>query len=499
MRKTVFLLVIVCLTASYAGATLTSGLVAYWPFDSDPNDYAGTNHGTFVGSPSYVEGRLGQAIALSSDGTLDYVAFDTTSDGLTGAWTAAAWVNVHRQDTGGFLDGYFGDPAEDDCYGLRFSGQFGATSNPGMTDYPTNVNAAWDGTDSQTQAYTPPLDTWMLLVFAGSDTQCELFADGVSQGTVVYAETKGTHGDSDDEEDEPMQFKLTWDRLGDIVKYSGYGDSVVDYDEVAIWDRNLTYEEIQDMWNCGQGTRLLPEMASIPRLPYPVNCAEAVDPGVILTWQAPGLEGELTYDVYMDTSDANSPAPDGQGISATSYTPVSELLPDTTYYWRVDVISLGDGGPTTSRGDVWSFTTLPATANKPNPASDTTNVARNAVLSFSAGLDSEGNPAELHELFCDPNEALVIARDPSVSKGQLTETAFDPDLEWGTQYFWVVDELYDGGAVAPGEVWNFTVAKRLLWDPLPGDENDDGLVNFADLAVLAENWLMCSYINDDCP
>ena len=265
MRKIVFLLVVVCLTASYAGAALTDGLVAYWPFDDNANDLAGSNNGTLMGGASYVPGKIGQAVATSSEDTLDYVAFDTTSDGLTGAWTAAAWINVHAQDTGGFIDGYFGDPADDDCYGLRLSGQFGATSHPGMTDYPTNVNGAWDGTDSQTQAYTPPLDSWALLVFAGSDTECELFADGVSKGKLVYAETKGTHGDSTSPDDDPMQFKLTWDRLGDIVKYSGYGDSRADYDELAIWNRTLSASDATALYNGGAGV-VLPEPATLALL-----------------------------------------------------------------------------------------------------------------------------------------------------------------------------------------------------------------------------------------
>jgi len=170
---------------SYAEASLVEGVVAYWRFENNADDSAGGNHGTLVGGAHYVPGKLGQAVATSNEETVDYVQLDTTSDGLTGAWTVAAWIYVHNQDVGGFIDGYFGDPADDDCYGLRLPGAFGAVPHPGMVDYVNNINASWDGEDSQTQAYETPLNTWTLLVFAGSDTQCELFADGVSQGTLV--------------------------------------------------------------------------------------------------------------------------------------------------------------------------------------------------------------------------------------------------------------------------------------------------------------------------
>jgi hypothetical protein len=231
---------------SNEGLDITCGLMAYWPFDGSAKDLAGSNHGTLIGGASYVAGKFGQAVACSNQGTIDYVALDTTSDGLTGAWTAAAWIYVHRQDTAGFLDGYY-DAGETECYGLRVPGQYSATSNPGMTNYQTNDNPAWDGSDSQTQSYTPPVGAWALLVFVGTDTECELFTDGVSRGKIVYAEV-----------DAAFDFKLTWDRIGNIVLYEGHGNAVIDYDEVAIWDRTLDIDEIAWLYNDGEGNKVMP-------------------------------------------------------------------------------------------------------------------------------------------------------------------------------------------------------------------------------------------------
>lgn len=247
-----------------------AGLVAYWPFDGDADDHIGTNNGTLRGGASYVQGKLGQAIACSSQGALAYVSL-TGTDTLAADWTVSAWMNVRNMDVGGFLCG--------GQYDIRCPGQFGAANHPGLTDTGNNVNAAWDGTDSQSQAYEIPLNTWTLMVFVGSDTngdgatdQCELFADDVSQGALIFAECMGTHGNSTT--GDPMNFALTWNRIGDLDLYSGYGNSRAEYDDVAIWDRALDLEEIAWLYNDSNGNPVI-----APPIPGDLDLSGRVDIG----------------------------------------------------------------------------------------------------------------------------------------------------------------------------------------------------------------------------
>ena len=79
-----------------------------------------------------------------------------------------------------------------------------------------------------------------------------------------------------------MQFKLTWDRLGSIVKYPGYSDPEVDFDEVAIWDRNLSTDEIAWLYNGGAGNSLggdggfdLSDFANLASNWLRTDCSEA--------------------------------------------------------------------------------------------------------------------------------------------------------------------------------------------------------------------------------
>ncbi len=329
---------------SCAEAALIDGVVAYWPFDDNAEDMAGSNNGTLVGNASYVDGKLGKAVSTSAVGSAeDYVQFDTTSDGLTGAWTVATWIYVHNQDVGAFIDGYFGDPGAGDAYTLRLPGQYKAVNYPGMGNYQTNVNAAWDGVMSQTQEYATPLGTWTLIVFVGSDTQCELFADGVSQGTVVYADM----GD--------MIHKLTWDRLGHLELYPSYGNAKADFDELAIWDRALTQEEVLELWNNGDGTALNWETASGAT---PKNRATDVLHDSDLSW-APGIYA-ATHDVYVgenfeDVNTATVPTAPGLDVNSLD---LDRLDFGKTIYWRVDEVN-GTPDKTVFRGLVWSFEVEP--------------------------------------------------------------------------------------------------------------------------------------------
>jgi hypothetical protein len=141
----------------------------------------------------------------------------------------------------------------------------------------------------------------------------------------------------------------------------------------------------------------------------------------------------------------------------------------------------------------------PEGAVLPSPMDGAMDVARNAELSWIPG---EGTESFKVYMTSDPNDALIMARDPSLLVSEQTETTYDPDpeLEWGIHYYWCVDEVHDGGAtIVPSDVWEFTVAFGLTCDPLPGDLDDDCFVTISDVAIMSANWLVCSYNNEDCP
>ena len=96
--------------------------------------------------------------------------------------------------------------------------------------------------------------------------------------------------------------------------------------------------------------------------PAPADAAAGQLPGLTLTWK-PGKDA-VQYQVYFGTDQAAV----GSGAAAADKGKVSEakfdsgaLRASTTYFWRVDAIK---GDKSLVQGDVWSFTTADAIANK---------------------------------------------------------------------------------------------------------------------------------------
>ncbi|MHC4627932.1 MAG: LamG-like jellyroll fold domain-containing protein, partial [Planctomycetota bacterium] len=87
--------------------------------------------------------------------------------------------------------------------------------------------------------------------------------------------------------------------------------------------------------------------------PSPSDGAEFVGTEVTLRWQ-PGYDAKLHNIVFGDNFDDVNNAPAGSAVTTTSFDP-DTLERGKTYYWRVDEFN----PPTTIKGDVWSFTTVP--------------------------------------------------------------------------------------------------------------------------------------------
>ncbi|MBC8472615.1 MAG: hypothetical protein H8D56_24385 [Planctomycetes bacterium] len=122
------------------------------------------------------------------------------------------------------------------------------------------------------------------------------------------------------------------------------------------------------------------------------------------------------------------------------------LVPDTTYYWRVDEVEAD--GTTKHEGFVWSFKVAPKTAYEPKPAVGAELVDPNVVLSWQPGFGAIVHTVYFGDDFDDVNNAAG-----SLPQGT---TNFTPGtLEFAKTYFWRVDE-FDPPFTHKGDVWSFT-------------------------------------------
>jgi len=337
-----------------ANADLAEGLVAYWPFDDGSGttavDIVGGHHGTLVNGPMWTppgDFKMGTG-ALKFDGTNDVVSIQPF-DVIGGGITLAAWM---KPDSFGINDGRVISKANewlaDDHWWMLStiaSGgdmrlRFRLKTNDGQT-VPTLIAtsgnlvigewhhwaATWDGTTMRLYSNT---------VEAGSMPK---------GGTAVATDPTVSVAIGSQPPDAHLP--------GNEARIIKYFDGVID--DVAVWNRALTPEELVTLWNDGAGTPIIKlAKASDPR---PSDEATDVPRDAVLSWMpgifAPPINGHKVYisDNFNDVNDGIG----GIAQDANSYAP-GRLNFGTTYYWRVDEVN-GPPDYTVYEGGLWSFTT----------------------------------------------------------------------------------------------------------------------------------------------
>jgi hypothetical protein len=157
------------------------------------------------------------------------------------------------------------------------------------------------------------------------------------------------------------------------------------------------------------------------------------------------------HDVYLGTNPTPGPAEYIARLPGTQtvYFHTPGLEPGTTYYWRIDEV--GADGTTIYTGDVWHFTSAPATAYAPQPWDGLDGVDVETDLAWTMGVN-----AFSHDVYFGTDKAAVAAGDPATFQGNrpMPTCALDTLAE-NTTYYWRVDERDEAGAVQPGPVWSF--------------------------------------------
>ena len=195
--------------------------------------------------------------------------------------------------------------------------------------------------------------------------------------------------------------------------------------------------------------------------PSPDDGAIHPDTWVILNWSKG--DAAVSHDVYFgvnfdDVNDGIQDTFQGNesetsfiaGLSGYAYS--DGLVPDTTYYWRVDEVN--DNHPDSPwKGDIWSFKIGVQTAYDPDPPDGATMVDVGATLSWTAGVG-----AMLHRVYLGTNEDAVTnaTLDSPEYMGRKTTPSYEPDfLEKGKTYYWRIDE-YDSQTTHKGDIWSFS-------------------------------------------
>jgi concanavalin A-like lectin/glucanase superfamily protein len=132
------------------------------------------------------------------------------------------------------------------------------------------------------------------------------------------------------------------------------------------------------------------------------------------------------------------------------------------------------------------FMYIPAQAREPQPVDGKTNVAPDAVLGWRAGRE-----AAVHEVLVSASGEAVL--DGTAVVDSISETTYplaSLGLEFGTSYYWKVNEVNDAEAISAweGNIWSFAIEDYATVDDFESYTDDDG-------GRIYETWLD-GWVND---
>ncbi len=247
----------VAFLAGTAQAGIMDGLVAYYAFDGNANDYTGLHNGTPVNNPAYAAGKFGQAVDFEYN-SLQYVSLGGNVYDFAPGFNN---LGVDQGDTTHNMTLSIWFTAE------SFGGNFwtglagkGEGAQWRIGEYSSSATQmSWGGSESP---FTPASGsftdgTWRHLVYmwqdnSGTSDQRIIYLDGVKIKDIVInlagytnnatvVPTIGTN---------PQNLTRCWDGMVDDVGY---------------WNRTLTEAEVLALWNGGAGASVgsfVPEPSS---------------------------------------------------------------------------------------------------------------------------------------------------------------------------------------------------------------------------------------------
>jgi hypothetical protein len=314
-------------------------LVLYLPFD----DGAGTtvtdlssyrNNGTLTGDAVWITGHSGTALQFvdGSHVTIPEIPqYDVSVEASVMAWVRAGtnpnWgrvVDKSQWQTSGF--------------------DLVLTQTAGLARLEFFVNETTSTVDSTTVVMD---NEWHFITGTFNNAAMRMYVDGVLEG-----ENTSINNANINPNDWPIM-------IAGETSSSGGQQYFGDIDEVAIYDRELSEDEILDIFVNGMA---LPEFAGGPQ---PSDKATDVPPDTTLSWTAGGFAA--THDVYLGTNADDVNAADrsndlgvlvSQGQTAIAYRPDEPLAFGRTYYWRIDEVNAAPD-ETIFKGELWSFTVEP--------------------------------------------------------------------------------------------------------------------------------------------
>jgi hypothetical protein len=452
-KKLIYFVSFALLLSTVPTSVAQADTVGWWRFNEGSGDIANDSsgnghHGTLLGTPEWVVGPdgFGGALEFGPEKCIgvDCGVFDPTNG--TGQFTIALWA---LWDGTGTFQHFITKSAGWGPDTMMFQYElWGAHTSATYTD---RVGLSYD--PESVPFSVMPKNEWVHLAMTFDGTNAILYLNGVDEeGPKPFAIGP----------DVDAQLEIGYNSNRPEISertFHGY------LDEVRIYDKPLTADEIQIVMLGGEG---FPNAFA----PNPADGALYPDTWVNLSWR-PG-DFALSHDVYFgeNFNDVNDGA-EGTFLGNQSDTFIivgfpgfdypDGLVPGTTYYWRIDEVN--DIEPNSPwKGNVWSFSIPPKTAYFPIPADGADSIDVNVELTWT-----EGFGAKLHTIYFGDNFDEVNNATGGQSQGTAIYTP--GPLELAKTYYWRIDE-FDIAETHKGDVWSFTT-EGAVGSPDPANGAED--------------------------
>ena len=243
MKKTIIFILLLFLGFTVAPSKISAAcvqpptdLVSWWNGEGSANDLIGSLHGTLQNGTTFASGRVGQA--FSFDGTDDYVTVpDSTSMDLTTAFTIGAWIRVSN-----FTNQHATIIAKGD-YTWRLQRSFsGNTLLFGTGDWSAGP---WNDLSGNTNV-NDGLWHYAAAVFDGATKY--LYVDGQLDVSIAWPHSI------------PIRSDAVWIGANSNIPGRLWNGLI---DEVEIYNRALSLNEIVAIYNAGNSGKCLPGYQSL--------------------------------------------------------------------------------------------------------------------------------------------------------------------------------------------------------------------------------------------
>lgn len=260
-RMIMLVVLIACtmMSISVSAFDNTTGMVAYYPFDGNADDYFGFNNGTVDGAVLTNDKDGNPDSAYHFDGIDDKIIIsDSTKLQISGSLSISVLVNItDASSTSAII-------AKRDSGGTNY-----------QTDIWTNKYRFYDGSNVVYTDNTFNESVWYHIILTIDSGTIEIWVDGVNQS--ISSDTVSISSDDADL------------LIGNEVVNDLWMDGIID--EVAIWNRSLTSEEISDIYENGIFTGREPDInINTPQLPStniyitdPIQCNATISSEVNTT------------------------------------------------------------------------------------------------------------------------------------------------------------------------------------------------------------------------